>query len=105
MPNGRSGGFGISKEDFERVLSALPANAVVGRSMASGVVIDVSTAGRMVSDYPDDLIAVEEQHYSGYIIHLEPIEVDPPNGEKWIIVWPESPLFEDLKRQHARQRR
>ena len=101
MPNGRSSGFGVSKERLEGILSALPADAVVGKSIASGGV-DVSTVYRMVSEYPDDLIAVEEQDHRWYIIHLEPIESNPPNPKKWIIVSPGSPLFEELRQHHVR---
>ena len=101
MPNGRSGEFDVNKERLERILSALPSEAVVGKSIAAGDV-DVSAVYRMVSEYPDDLIAVEEQYDRWYIIHLEPIQANPPSAEKWIMVSPESPLFEELRRQLVR---
>ncbi len=101
MPNGRSDEFGVNKESLERSLSALPSEAVVGRSATSGDV-NVSAVARMVSEYPDDLIRVEEQDHRWYIIHLESFQGNPPSGEKLIMILPESPLFEELRRQYDR---
>jgi hypothetical protein len=88
---------------LEKILRAHPAEAVVGRSIPSRDV-EVSELKRMVSEYPGDLIVIEEQDHRWYIIHLEPIEVSPPNAEKWIVVLPGSPLFEELRRQHSREK-
>jgi hypothetical protein len=101
MPNGRSGGFGLTKATLEQILCALPAIAVIGRSTVSPGV-DVSAVLRMVSEYPGDVIGVEEQDYRWYIMHLEPGDVDPPNAEKWIMIGSESPLFKDLRREHLK---
>jgi hypothetical protein len=104
MPNGLSGGFRVSKLTLERILDALPADTVVGmtptRPFAS---VDVSAVCRMVAAYPDDLIWVEEHDYGSYVIHLEPADTHPPDAGKWIAVLPESPVFEELRRQHVRE--
>lgn len=107
MPNGLSGGFSLSKETLQLVLNGLPADAAVGQTAIRLKepldVVDVSAMCRMVSEYPDDLILVEE-HNNSYVVRLEPIATSPPNIEKWIMVFPKSPLFEELRRQHLRHR-
>ena len=100
MPNGRSDDFVVNRENLERILNALSPDAMVGKILTAQV--DVSAISQMLSTYPDDLIAVEEQYESWYIIHLEPIGTYPPNIEKWVMVSAESPLFEELRRQHHR---
>ena len=38
------------------------------------------------------------------VVHLHhPFDMDPPETDKWIVIKPESPLFEELMRQHHRQ--
>jgi len=101
MPNGRSGEFSIQKEKLEHILNALPSEAVIGTSIVSDD-LDVSAVSRMVIECPDDLIWVEEQDDRWYIIHLEPIQANPPNPETWVAVSPESPLFEEMRRQLVR---
>jgi hypothetical protein len=111
MGNGKSGGFGISKERLQQILDALPADAVVARAGTSrkvqpsavglpSIEIKVSAMRQTVSEYPEDVFPVEEQDYSWYILHLEPIHVEPPTIEKWVIVRSNSPLFEELRRCH-----
>ena len=103
MPNGLSGVFHVNKVTLKRILNELPADAVVGVTPTPTYAsVDVSTVYRMVSEYPDDLIRIEEHDHCSYLIHLEPYDTHPPNAERWIAVFPESPVFEELRRRHVR---
>ena len=64
----------------------------------------VETLVEMLATYPSDRIVVEEQDRGAYIIHMYyPLSLDPPDFERWILIKPESPLFEKLRRQHDKQ--
>jgi hypothetical protein len=40
------------------------------------------------------------------IVHMYyPFSLDPPDLERWILIKPQSPLFEELRRQHVQQGR
>jgi hypothetical protein len=101
MPNGRSGGFGLNKSTLEHILRAVPADTTIGTSIGL-TEVDVSALLRMVIGYPGDVIAIEEQDYRWYIVHLEPVDTESPNIAKWITVSSESPLFKDLRREHLK---
>jgi hypothetical protein len=114
MPNGRSGGFLISRMQLELCLEALPDGAVVGRSVASfipGIRASQSSPGvsvpgtmAMLDAFGSDRVWVEEQDSSYYILHLD-LEVHDsadPDPAKWITIQPDSPLFEALRQMHKR---
>jgi hypothetical protein len=100
VPNGRSGGFVIEKEDLKRLLEALPHATVVAKIIVHSSLPrlgDASEIARLVDQCPNDRIAVEEQDHKFYIIHLsnEPELL-------WAMVGLETPLFPELRRRHAR---
>ena len=105
MANGRSGGFGLSKKEFERILNSLSPELVVGSyiSPSGSARVDVSTVIRMVGECPDDPIAIEEQDYKYYVVHIDGMATTVPIPEKWILVVSESPLFQEFREQHTRQ--
>jgi hypothetical protein len=96
VPNGRSGGFIISKADLKQLLDALSDSAakVIAHPPPSDPA-DVLEMVRRVGECPNDHIAVEEQHHASYVIHLtnepEPI---------WVSVLPDTPLFQELRQRH-----
>ena len=68
--------------------------------------VSVETLVGMLATYPGDRIVVEEQDGRAYIVHMyHPFGLDPPDLERWILIKPESPLFEELRRQHDEQGR
>ena len=111
MPNGRSGCLFLNKAEFAGWLSGFVANEIIGLCLPSPKVgrlreVSVETVVGMLATYPGDRIAVEEQDGDEYIIHLDyPLGVEPSDFERWILVRPKSPLFQELRRQHNQQGR
>jgi hypothetical protein len=96
MPNGRSGGFVISKTDLAAALTAVSGAIAIGAVVRNraGADVDASEVSGFLQGHPLDVVAVEEQHRNSYIIHL---------GETatWVTVSSRSPLFAELKRRHV----
>ena len=90
MPNGRTGGFYVIPTDLKRVLDALSSEAQIGntpeRSISAAEAID------LVAKYRGKDIPIEQQGYSWYYMHLGPV----------VSVSDSSPLYEALRREHAR---
>ena len=98
MPNGRSGGFIIEAADLQQLVQAVVGNAVVGQliTILKNQPVRATEAAQVIEASPLSRFAVEEQHYSSYIIHIsyEPEIV-------WITLDSESPMFVELRRLHA----
>jgi len=100
MPNGRSGGFVIEKEDLKQIVKALPDATVVGKIPAHSSALrpaDALEIARLVDESQNDRIPVEEQDHKFYIIHLS-------NKRERILVMVglDTPLFPELRQRHAR---
>ena len=116
MPNGRSGGFLISKDQLEQLLKGLGDQPVLGHALANRVdwptsspswaEVDAAAARTMLSTFPGERVWVEEQDHTYYILHLdhEVQEHGEPEAGKWIVVRSESPLFGPLRECHRHGR-
>jgi hypothetical protein len=101
MPNGRSGGFVITRADLKELVKAIPDDTVVGQMSVGSSPIRAVTAAeaiRFVEEYPHEGVAVEEQDHTFYILHLsnEPI--------LWLTIISKSPIFLEIERRHAQWR-
>jgi hypothetical protein len=100
MPNGRSGGFMIQKADLRELISAIPDSTMVGQIFVHSPrprPVDASEATLLVEQCPHDLVAVEEQDHTAYVIHLSN---EQPNFV-WIALGPGSPIFPELRQRHT----
>lgn len=103
MPNGRSGSLFLEKTEFANWLRSRDDQEIIGLSLPA-TAVSVAMAIEMLASFPIERIAVEEQDARSYIVHLHhPLDIDPPEIEKWILIKPGSPLFEELRRRHERQ--
>src|SRR5262245_9651254 len=108
MPNGRSGSLFLNKAAFTGWLSGRDGNEIIGRRLAPGEAdgVSVEMIVGMLATYPADRIVVEEQDGHWYIVHMYyPFSLEPPDLGRWILIRPESSLFEELQRQHIQQGR
>lgn len=98
MPNGRSGGFVIESTDLKQVLQAVSDDLVVGQlaSRFDRQAVKAAEVTRLIEECPHDRIDVEEHDRTFYIIQIS----DQPTL-KWVAVFPESPIFDELRRRHA----
>ena len=108
MPNGRSGSLFLNKTEFASWLSDRDGHEIIGLRFVSPENdrrnVSVETVVEMLATYPADRIVVEEQDGGAYIIHMyHPFSLDSPDLERWILIKSESPLFEELRRQHDKQ--
>jgi hypothetical protein len=104
MPNGRTGSLFLNKTEFADWLSRRDDDEIVGRSVAPATAVSVATVTGMLASFPLDRVAVEEQHATAYVVHLyHPFDMDPPDMSRWILIKPELPLFEELRRRHHGQ--
>jgi hypothetical protein len=108
MPNGRSGSLFLNKVEFGNWLSSRDGQEIIGLSFEPATrrpqAVSVETVVGMLATYPPDRIAVEEQDGRAYVIHIyHPFSLDPPDLKRWILIRPESPLFQELRRQHDQQ--
>ena len=109
MPNGRSGALFIDKRELAGWLSGFAGTQIIGRALGSNPTgrpaeVSADTVSAIVAAYPAERIAVEEQDRAFYVLHLYyPLNVDPPDLEKWIMIGSESPLFEELRTRHEQQ--
>jgi hypothetical protein len=89
MPNGRTGGFYLRRDEFEHLLTHCADDAVVGKTLKKPV---TASALRQVLDHwKGDEIPVEEQDHTWYIVHFR----------EWVMVSNDSVLFDGFRRYHA----
>ena len=93
MPNGRSGGFAITRIDLEYLLSSLPPATIVGTSFILLRSVSAVEAIRALNDHPKESVGVEEQDQADYIIHAG-------GTNTWIVVTPDKPIYSRLRQQH-----
>lgn len=96
MPNGRSGGFILGKADLKQLLNTLSdSDETASAHTPPPDPTDLLEIARLLEECPSDQIAVEEQHYTSYVIHLanEPEAI-------WVSVLPDTPLFLELRQRH-----
>jgi hypothetical protein len=108
MPNGRSGSLLLKKAELASWLSGRDGHQIIGLCLAPPTrrTVSVEMIVGMLATYPADRIVVEEQDGRAYIVHMyHPFSLDPPDFERWILIKPESPLFQELRRQHDQQGR
>lgn len=108
MPNGRSGSLFLNKAEFASWLNGRDGHESIGLCLAprgtDRRAVSVERLAGMLDTYPADRIVVEEQDGRDYILHMyHPFSLDPPDLERWILIRPESPLFQELRRQHDQQ--
>ena len=98
MPNGRSGGFVICKDDLRQLVTAISGAVTVGKRFGSGSLLPMSAteAAQLVEELAHDRVSVEEQDKKYYIIHIS------DSSDTWIKVQSDSPIFEGLRRWHTR---
>lgn len=89
MPNGRSGGFYISREKLEGLLLAMSPDTVIDKS--AGATVTVAEALALLAKDGRGQVLIEEQEHAWYIIHLS----------TWIAVNESSPLHGGLRRGHS----
>jgi len=99
MPNGRSGGFMMNATEWKVLAEVVPDQTKIGKIFDGGAVRSVTVADviRFIEESSRERLAVEEQDHNSYIVHI--------NNEPeilWIVVGPESPIFPELQRLHAR---
>src|SRR6185436_4858934 len=111
MPNGRSGGFLIPRNELEDLLNGLSDHPVLGRALTkpadarSWSDLDAAAVVTILGTFAGARVWVEEQDHSYYVLNLdrEAHESGEPEAWKWIVVSSESPLFEQLRECHQRQ--
>lgn len=89
MPNGRSGGFYLKPLEFHRLLEQHDGETVVGRTLEDP--LTASQMLRILARWKRDVIPIEEQDHSWYIIHFP----------RWVTVDERSPLFSGFRQAHA----
>jgi hypothetical protein len=115
MPNGRSGGFSISRYRLRELLEDLPRDASIGMTVAalshgresstSPAAVSAEAVAELVDRFQQEHVWIEEQDQSFYIVHLDPFAYHgwgEPNPNLWIMVRSHSPLFEPLRQLHHR---
>lgn len=101
MPNGRSGGFLIETAALKRLVSTVSDTTAIGQVVGGSPNpriwrADAAEVARVVEECPHEQVAVEEQDCQAYVIHLR----NTPTVV-WLVVHSESPLFVELRQQHA----
>jgi hypothetical protein len=100
MPNGRTGGFAVTRRELERPLEKLSSDAPIGmRFHPRPSPVTVSELIQMLETHPVDSIGIEEQnHGSFYIIHLDiNFEKKQTRLERFVGVSDNSPLYGHLR--------
>jgi hypothetical protein len=88
MPNGRTGGFYIKKDDLEQLLRGIPGDTVVGKNRDATATASEVIA--LLAKHRKDEVPIEEQDHFWYIAHLR----------DWISISQSSPLYGSLRRYH-----
>ena len=116
MPNGRSGGFLIEKVDLAALLETVPLSTTVGFAVIPGhrargtddgrAQLSAADAIAMVDEFKWPSVWIEEQDHRLYVVHLDrPVETGgEPEGDKWVVVEPESSVFVALRERHEQHR-
>ncbi|MGA2420379.1 MAG: hypothetical protein ABSG69_09865 [Candidatus Acidiferrum sp.] len=99
MPNGRSGGFMMNATEWKVLAEVVAEQTMIGKICDGGAIRAVTLADviRLIETSSRERLTVEEQHHDSYIVHI--------NNEPqilWIVVGPESPIFPELQKLHAR---
>lgn len=89
MPNGRSGGFYLKRDEFEQLLSKCEDDTAVGKTLKKPVT--ASELRQVLDQWKGDEVPVEEQDHTWYIVHFP----------EWVTVSNDSPLFDGFRRHHA----
>ena len=103
MPNGRSGGFLVQRDQLRQTLEALPGDVTVGTMRDAARRPAGVTSAQLVSllDMPGPpLVAVEEQDHVFYVIH---VQRDPE--WVWVMVPGSSRLLPELRQLHEAWRK
>jgi len=102
MPNGRSGGFQIAKGSLEQLLATSGEPSLVIGQTPYRADVTIADAVRMLQEFASERVWIEEHDYAFYIMHLDwPVEApDDSIAEKWVLVFPRSPLFDGLRHDH-----
>jgi len=97
MPNGRSGGFYLKREELEQLLKGCEDHVQVGKAIRRRL-ITTADLKEILSRWTDDEVPIEEQDGTWYIIQFE-------DTNEWVVVNTESPLFDGLRHYHAEWRK
>lgn len=89
MPNGRSGGFYLKRDEFEQLLSECKGDTAVGKTLKKP--LTATELRQMLDQCKSDEVLVEEQDRTCYIVHFP----------EWVTVRNDSPLFDGFRRHHA----
>jgi hypothetical protein len=93
VPNGRSGGFAIERNDLVQLLLSVPPVTVIGAWFTRLGPVSAEEANHALKNNPAKSLGVEEQDHSDYIIHVG-------GTDTWIVVTPETPLYTELRHHH-----
>lgn len=103
MPNGRTDGFGVTRNEFERLLKGVSSDTAIGMRVHPDIgSVSASELNEMLKTHPEDLIGIEEQDFgSFYILHFElHFNKNEDHFERFVIVSRGTPLYEDLRQLH-----
>jgi hypothetical protein len=97
MPNGRTGGFCITRPQFQQLLEALPKEASIGTSFGADDDSCVSVAQALVLLGQDNEqnVGVEEDYHSLYTAHVG------AHARDWICIDETSPLYGAFRECHG----
>jgi hypothetical protein len=93
VPNGRSGGFAIKRNDLVQLLLSVPPVRVIGTWFTRLGPVSAAEASHAIKDKPGGSLGVEEQDQRDYIIHIG-------GTDTWIVVTPDTPLYTKLRHHH-----
>jgi hypothetical protein len=97
MPNGRSGGFCVTRSQFQQFLEVLPKEASIGTSFGADddTCVSVAKALVLVGQQNEQNILVEVQDDSWYIAHVG------THARDWICTEETSPLYGAFQECHG----
>jgi hypothetical protein len=99
MPNGRSAGFYLKRDELEQLLSKYEGDTTVGKTQKRKP-LAASELRQVLVQWKGNEIPVEEQDHAWYIVQLPETEFD-----RWFVVSNDSPLFDGFRRYHAEWRK
>lgn len=114
MPNGRTSSLLIGREQLAGMLQRMaegssgvgPSTRVGLRISPQGQAVDLGEVVRLLGLFRGAGVWIEEHGEAMYVMHLDhELEArEPVDSDRWIVVRPDSPLFEPLRLEHARSR-